>query len=120
MDENLIKIKNQILSELGFLNYMAKNKIPHDLDKESIEKELAAIKKTRKYRILAIVLILIGFTCLELSVVYDKGPLILRKNLMGTITSFIVFLSIIILYIKQKIENIKKETLFKILSVFNK
>jgi len=120
MDENLIKIKNQILSELGYLNYMAKNKIPHDCDKESIEKELVAIRKTRKYRILATVLILLGFTCLLLSVVYDNGPLILRKNLMGTITSFIMSLAIIFIYVKQKIENIKKETLLKILSVFNK
>lgn len=42
------KIKGQIIKELGLLSYLEKKKVRDSLDKEFIEKELAAIQKQKK------------------------------------------------------------------------
>lgn len=120
MNDNLLQIKKQVLAELGYLSYMEKKKIKDDHDQTFIEEELKKIKKRKKLHSISAVFITLAFVCVIMSLFYDSKPIISTRNLIGTICIVLVFLSNILLYVSQLMENKKREILYKILSVFNK
>ncbi len=120
MEKNIVEIKKQILEELGYLSYMEKNKIRDDNDQAFIEKELKAIKKRKKINISSLIFISFALFCLLMSLLYDSKPIISSRNIIGALSFSIVFSLNIFLSLSQLMENNKKETLYRILSVFNK
>ncbi len=120
MDDKLLQIKKQILSELGYLSYMEKKNIRDDHDQTFIEKELRAIKKRKKINFYSVVFITLALIFAIMSMFYESNPIISSRNIIGTISFVLIFVSNVFLYSSQLLENTKRETLYRILSVFNK
>ncbi|MBI3125909.1 MAG: hypothetical protein HYZ10_16045 [Ignavibacteriales bacterium] len=120
MDDKMIQIKKQILSELGYLSYMEKKKIRDDHDQVFIEKEIKAIQKRKKNQFVGIAFLSVAFISGILSILYDAKPIISLRNIIGVISFTIMVFLNVFLYSSQLLENTKRETLYRILSVFNK
>ena len=113
MDNNLAQVKKQILTELGYLSYIEKKKIQEDHDQLFIEKELKTINKKKKFNLFTGIFCVITLLSGIISMFYEP----LRVTQIGI---FIVAIFLLISSVFQLLENTKRETLYKILLVFNK
>jgi len=120
MEENIVQIKKQILEELGYLTYMERKKIRDGHDSVFIEKELKRIKSQKKVQlVLGGCWIIFTITYIILFL-FDTKQVFTNKDIVLRSIVTISYLSLSFSYIYGIADNRRRESLYKILSVFNK
>ena len=117
--ENVEKIKNQIIAELGLLSYLEKKKVRDNLDGAFISKEIQNINKAKRtFKIFSFfwVLLSIAFITLFLFRLDYKNLEVI--NYYQLLIGF-GYLILSVASIVKKVSLSKRESLYKILAVFS-
>ena len=120
MDEKIVLIKKQILEELGYLSYMEKKKIRDDHDSNYIDKELERIRSQKKSQLIIAICWIIFTTASIFLFIFDTKQVLTNKDIVFRAIVTICYFSLSLSYVYSLADTRKRESLYRILSVFNK
>ncbi|KAF0139931.1 MAG: hypothetical protein FD122_2832 [Stygiobacter sp.] len=119
MDTQIDQIKKQILEELGYLTYMERKNIRDSHDPVFIDKELKRIRTQKRFQLVFGSCWTILTVTYILLFLFDTKQVFTNKDIVLRSIITVSYFSLSLSYVYGLADNRKRESLYKILSVFN-